>query len=145
MIRHIPNKYNINSLLEEINVEFKDKYDLFYLPVDYNNNCNLGFAFINFVNCIHIISFYEAFNGKKWKRYNSEKVYLIFNVQICALAYAKYQGKKELIDHFEKGNVMKFETEDKKPLILPTPTQLPKLELPIVNKMFMLRNFSMYL
>jgi len=28
---------------------------------------------------------------------------------------------------------MHFEAEDKKPLILPTPNPLPKVELPIVN------------
>ena len=54
-------------------------------------------------------------------------------LQICELAYAKFQGKKELIAHFERGTVMHFEAEDKKPLILPTPNPLPKIELPIVN------------
>jgi hypothetical protein len=35
MIRHIPNKYSTQSLLEEINVNFKGKYDFFYLPMDF--------------------------------------------------------------------------------------------------------------
>jgi hypothetical protein len=35
MIRHIPNKYSTQSLLEEINVQFKGKYDFFYLPMDF--------------------------------------------------------------------------------------------------------------
>lgn len=35
MIRHIPNKYSTQSLLEEINVHFKGKYDFFYLPMDF--------------------------------------------------------------------------------------------------------------
>jgi len=123
MIRHIPNKYNIGSMLDEINVDFKGKYDLFYLPIDYINSCNLGFAFINFVDPMHIILFYELFRGKRWKKFNSEK--------ICELAYAKFQGKKDLIAHFEKGSVMNFDTEDKKPLILPTPNPLPKIEIPL--------------
>jgi len=123
MIRHIPNKYNINSFLEEINQDFKNKYDLFYLPIDYMNNCNLGFAFINFVDPMHIVSFYDNFRGKKWKKFNSDK--------ICELAFAKFQGKKDLIAHFEKGSVMNFQTEDKRPLILPTPDPLPKVEIPL--------------
>jgi hypothetical protein len=123
MIRHIPNKYNISTLLEEINIEFKNKYDLFYLPIDYVNNCNLGFAFINFTDPMHIISFYDMYRGKKWKRFNSWK--------ICELAYAKFQGKKDLINHFEKGSVLHFDSEDKKPLILPTPCILQKVSLPI--------------
>ena len=63
------------------------------------------------------------YRGKKWKRFNSEK--------ICELVYAKIQGKKELISHFEKGKVLSFDSEEKRPLILPTPNPLPKIKLPI--------------
>ena len=123
MIKNIPNKYTINLFLEEINIDFKDKYDIFYLPIDYENKCNLGFAFINFVESLHIIEFYDLYRGKKWKKFNSEK--------ICELVYAKFQGKKELINHFEKGKVLSFECEEKRPLILPTPNPLPKISIPI--------------
>jgi len=51
--------------------------------------------------------------------------------KICELAYAKFQGKQELINHYEKGSVMEFETDDLKPLIIPTPAILPKIEIPI--------------
>jgi hypothetical protein len=124
MIRNIPNKYKLSTILEDIDKNFKGKYDLFYLPLDYNNNCNLGFAFINFVDPLHILYFYNVFRGKKWPRFNSEK--------ICELAYAKFQGKKELISHFEKGTVMLFESQDKRPVILDTPKPLPCVELPVV-------------
>ena len=123
MIKNIPNKYTITTFLDEINVEFKNKYDIFYLPIDYGNKCNLGFAFINFVDPFHIINFYDMYRGKKWKRFNSEK--------ICELVYAKIQGKKELISHFEKGKVLSFDSEEKRPLILPTPNPLPQVKLPI--------------
>lgn len=123
MIKNIPNKYTISSFLEEINVNFKFTYDIFYLPIDYVNKCNLGFAFINFVEPFHIILFYELYRGKKWKKFNSDK--------ICELLYAKYQGKKELIAHFEKGKVLSMESEEKRPLILPTPNPLPKINLPL--------------
>ena len=122
MIKNIPNKYTINIFLDEINIEFKNKYDLFYLPIDYGNKCNLGFAFINFVDSFHIINFYDLYRGKKWKKFNSEKT--------CELLYAKIQGKKDLISHFEKGKVLSFNSEDKRPLILPTPNPLPNVILP---------------
>ena len=122
MIKNIPNKYSISLFLEEINDNFKNTYDIFYLPIDYINKCNLGFAFINFVEPFHIILFYELYRGKKWKKYNSDKV--------CELLYAKYQGRKELISHFEKGKVLSFESEEKRPLILPLPNPLPKINLP---------------
>jgi len=122
MIKNIPNKYTISTFLEEINHYFKDTYDIFYLPIDYINKCNLGFAFINFVEPFHIILFYELYRGKKWKKFNSDKM--------CELLYAKFQGRRELISHFEKGKILSFESEDKKPLILPVPHSLPKINLP---------------
>ena len=128
MIRHIPNKYTMKSFLEEINGEFENKYDLFYLPIDYINNCNLGFAFINFVHPMHIVQFYSRYRGRKWRKFNSEK--------ICELAYAKFQGRRDLIAHFEKGSVLNYATEDKRPLILPTPSTLPKIQMPMVYHNF---------
>ena len=133
MIKNIPNKYTISSLLNEINEYFNNTYDIFYLPIDYINKCNLGFAFINFVEPLHIILFYELYKGKKWKKFNSEK--------ICELLYAKLQGKKDLISHFEKGKVLSFENEEKRPLILDTPNPLPKINIPyyyfnIFNKLY---------
>ena len=101
MIKNIPNKYTINTFLEEINIDFKNKYDIFYLPIDYANKCNLGFAFINFVDPF-----------------------------LCELLYAKFQGKKELINHYEKGKFLSYESEDKRPLILPTPNPFPKISIP---------------
>ena len=89
MIRHIPNKYTIKLLVNELNLYFKDKYDLIYLPIDIVNCCNLGFGFINFTNNFHILSFYEHYCGKKWRKFNSDKK--------CELAYAKIQGKDNLM------------------------------------------------
>lgn len=138
MIKNIPNKYTIATFLEEINADFKTKYDIFYLPIDYENKCNLGFAFINFVDPLHIIDFYDTYKGKKWRRFNSEK--------ICDLVYAKIQGKEELIAHFEKGKVLSFESEDKRPLILPTPSPLPLVTLSgkYINKFMMAYPFATY-
>lgn len=123
MIRHIPNKYNIAAFLEDINKGFIGKYDILYLPLDFVNNCNLGYAFINFVDPLHIVSFYDTFRGKKWPRFKSEK--------ICELAYAKFQGRNDLINHFKKGATLNFDSEEKKPIILPINHNPPKVEIPL--------------
>ncbi len=77
MIRHIPNKYTVNGFLEELNLEFKNKFDVFYLPIDYQNKCNLGFAFINFIDPMHLILFYDRYRGKRWSKFKSEKVLIV--------------------------------------------------------------------
>jgi hypothetical protein len=42
MIRHIPNKYGTNNLMDEINILFRGKYDFFYLPMDYEVSYDLS-------------------------------------------------------------------------------------------------------
>lgn len=102
MIKNIPNKYTAKMLLAAINESHNGTYDFVYLPIDFKNKCNVGYAFINMVSPSHIISFYEAFNGKKWEKFNSEKV--------ATLAYARIQGKLALITHFQNSSLM---NEDK--------------------------------
>lgn len=45
----------------------------------------------------------QAFNGKKWEKFNSEKV--------ASLAYARIQGRTALIAHFQNSSLM---NEDKR-------------------------------
>ena len=94
IIKNIPNKYTIPLLLIELNHNFANKFDVIYLPQDKINDCNLGYGFINFINPIHLILFYEEFMGKKWNFFKSQKR--------CFLAYSNYQGKNELINYIIK-------------------------------------------
>ena len=90
MIRNIPIKYT-DEILNEALVEFHGKYDCLYMPYDYEKNGNKGYAFINFVNPLHILYFYEKFNGKKWVHFESSK--------ICELNCAHFQGINEIQKH----------------------------------------------
>ncbi|XP_031491216.1 protein MEI2-like 4 isoform X2 [Nymphaea colorata] len=103
MIKNIPNKYTSKMLLAAIDEHHRGTYDFIYLPIDFKNKCNVGYAFINMTDALHIVSFYEAFNGKKWEKFNSEKV--------ASLAYARIQGKAALIAHFQNSSLM---NEDKR-------------------------------
>lgn len=49
------------------------------------------------------VQFLQSFNGKKWEKFNSEKV--------ASLAYARIQGKVALIAHFQNSSLM---NEDKR-------------------------------
>lgn len=52
----------------------KGKYDFLYLPIDFKNKCNVGYAFINMIVPEHIPSLVERFDNRKWDKFNSEKV-----------------------------------------------------------------------
>ncbi|URE08616.1 RNA recognition motif 2 [Musa troglodytarum] len=98
MIKNIPNKYTSKMILAEIDATHKGTYDFFYLPIDLKEKCNVGYAFINMLSPVHILNFYQAFNGKKWEKFNSEK--------IISLAYARIQGRAALVAHFQGSNSM---------------------------------------
>ena len=90
MIRNIPIKYTEDILLEALE-EFKGKFNCLYMPFDYEKKGNKGYAFINFVNPLHILYFHEKFNGKKWPLFESSK--------ICELNSANFQGINEIQKH----------------------------------------------
>ncbi|KAK9059944.1 hypothetical protein SSX86_020648 [Deinandra increscens subsp. villosa] len=114
MIKNIPNKYTSKMLIAVIDESHRGTYDFVYLPIDFKNKCNMGYAFINMVSPSHIVSFYKALNGKKWEKFNSEKV--------ASLAYARIQGKAALITHFQNSSLM---NEDKwcRPILFQTEAQ----------------------
>lgn len=98
MVRNIPNKYNQQMLLEEVNVNHEGTYDFFYLPIDFKNRCNVGYCFINFLEPKHIPPFVYEFNGQRWKSFNSEK--------ICAVSFARIQGKSAMISRFQNSSLL---------------------------------------
>lgn len=98
MIRNIPNKYNQKMLLSTLEDQHRGHFDFVYLPIDFKNKCNVGYAFINFTKPEHIEPFYNAFHGKKWGRFNSEKV--------CEITFARIQGRQQLIAHFQNSSLL---------------------------------------
>lgn len=110
MIRNIPNKYTQDLMLDRIDRNFKSCYDFFYLPIDFKNKCNVGYAFINFLDTESIKPFYNEFNKTKWEKFNSEK--------ICVINYARIQGKEHLIKHFQNSSVMNQIDAKLKPRLL---------------------------
>jgi len=105
MVRNIPNKYTQKMLLEEF-AQYghgSDKMDFFYLPIDFKNKCNRGYAFVNFVDFQDIVPFYNQYNGQSWKVFNSDK--------ICDITYARIQGKAAMLKRFEHSALLDKEDE----------------------------------
>ena len=111
MIKNIPNKYSQQLLLDTIDKDFRGKYDFFYLPIDFKNKCNVGYAFLNFLSPLCIVHFHALFSERKWELFNSSKV--------CEVTYGRIQGRSALIQHFQASSVMSHEDARVKPVILP--------------------------
>ena len=94
MMKNIPNKYTRAMILELLNrhEELQHTFDFFYLPIDFRNRCNLGYAFINFTSALAVIDFYEKFHEHVWE--NSTKT--------CQVSFGRLQGMEALINQFKK-------------------------------------------
>jgi RNA recognition motif-containing protein len=110
MVRNIPNKYTQQMLLSEFeeNGHGPGVIDFFYLPIDFKNRCNRGYAFINFVDYRDILPFHKRYFGKHWRTFNSDK--------ICDITYARIQGKAAMLKRFENSALMEKDDEYK-PLV----------------------------
>lgn len=98
MIRNIPNKYTQSMLIEWLNEDLWGEYDFIYLRMDFKNHCNVGYAFINFVNPQSIVKLASKCVGRRWPRFNSEK--------LGRLSYARIQGLGALLEKFRHSQVM---------------------------------------
>ncbi|EXJ86496.1 hypothetical protein A1O3_03447 [Capronia epimyces CBS 606.96] len=92
MLRNIPNRVDQLMLKKLIDVTSHGRYDFMYLRIDFANNCNVGYAFINFVD------FVLARAGKRWNCFASDKV--------AEVSYATIQGKDCLVQKFRNSSVM---------------------------------------
>lgn len=120
MVKNIPNKYTKQLMLQKFDKNFRDAYDFFYLPIDFKNQCNMGYAFLNFVDSKYIKPFYQEMNGKKWEKFNSEKV--------CKISYARIQGRAELERHFKDSSVMNQNDVNLRPYIIKNIAELVKAQ-----------------
>lgn len=138
MLRNIPNKMTAAELKQIIDKTSFGRYDFSYLRIDFHNQCNVGYAFINFTKPEYIIPFFQEHNGRPWGLYNSDK--------IAELSYATRQGLMSLIDLFQNSCVME-EIPEHRPKLwytevdgawcgqekpFPAPTNLQKVRCPLV-------------
>ena len=97
MLRNIPNTMTLVDLEQILNLVCPGKYDFVYLRVDFNNQHNVGYAFINFIEVQFLASFVMFISGRSWNRYSGNKV-----AHVC---FAAMQGVDTLIAHFRNSAV----------------------------------------
>mmetsp|Transcript_72274 Transcript_72274/g.127740 ORF Transcript_72274/g.127740 Transcript_72274/m.127740 type:complete len:366 (+) Transcript_72274:96-1193(+) len=100
MIRNIPNRYTQRDLMKEMEgLGFGGTYDFFYLPVDKGTLCNVGYAFVNFVDPSHAQRSMEVFKDYVFLKYRKAKG------KIAAVSVAHLQGLEANIRHYENSAV----------------------------------------
>ncbi|KAI9891320.1 MAG: hypothetical protein M1814_002833 [Vezdaea aestivalis] len=98
MLRNIPNRLDQPMLKAMIDQTSFGKYDFMYLRIDFANNCNVGYAFINFEDPMYIVDFIKDRAGMRWNVFNSDKV--------AEVSYATIQGSDCLVNKFRNSSVM---------------------------------------
>lgn len=117
MLRNIPVTFNRESLLADFDARgFRGKYDFFYLPIDFQTDNNLGYAFINLGTPIYAEQFRSTYQGLALAGDRSKK--------ICAVAPATTQGRAANVEYYRNSNVMSM--EDKyQPLVFENGVRAP--------------------
>ncbi|KAF4666444.1 hypothetical protein FOL46_003084 [Perkinsus olseni] len=110
MLRNIPNKYTQPMLRGVLDECFMHKYDFLYLPIDFKNRCNIGYAFINFLDEDVAHQFREKFQGLHLPGFNSTKV--------CDVSVARVQGLYANVEHYKNSPVCALPAQEYRPIIL---------------------------
>jgi len=112
MIRNMPNNYTREMLLELVDsLGFAGTYDFAYLPVDFQSQAGLGYAFLNFSTVADALLCFERFEGFSDWKVPSEKV--------CTVTWSSpTQGLEQHIERYKNSPVMHHTLPDEwKPVL----------------------------
>lgn len=120
MLRNIPNRYtqsHLVSLLDENG--FRGAYDFVYLPMDFRNGVNLGYAFVNLQAHYDALQAISKFQGFQNWFYESTKV--------CEVSWAHpHQGLEEHVERYRNSPVMhQCMPDEYKPMIFQNGLRVP--------------------
>mmetsp|Transcript_41259 Transcript_41259/g.76762 ORF Transcript_41259/g.76762 Transcript_41259/m.76762 type:complete len:397 (-) Transcript_41259:146-1336(-) len=120
MLRNLPSRFTQESILQLLNEQgFEAKYDFVYLPMDFRNGTNLGYAFVNTLTHEDALRAMEVFQGFGSWTCDSEKV--------CEVSWAHpHQGFQEHVERYRNSPVMHAATpEEYKPMIFANGQRVP--------------------
>jgi len=103
MLRNIPNKYSREKLAAQLQEDgFRGDMDFLYLPIDFRNKCNVGYAFVSFRSpeaCARFASQYH-------NRSATDKLPGFKSKKICEVSEARCQGREENVRRLQNSQVM---------------------------------------
>jgi protein phosphatase 1 regulatory subunit 42 len=106
MLRNLPNNYTREMLLKHIDDKgFSGSYDFFYLPIDFNSQACLGYAFINLCSPEHASALMAAFEGfGEW---------VIPTRKRCMVSWSDpHQGFQSNVERYKNSPVMHKDVPD---------------------------------
>ncbi|KAL5629391.1 hypothetical protein BROUX41_001998 [Berkeleyomyces rouxiae] len=101
MLRNIPNKVDQAWLKRFLDETSWGRFDFMYLRIDFANDCNVGYAFINFCDLnkpMDVVHFVSKRGNQRWNCFKSDKV--------AEVSYAALQGRDALVAKFRNSVVM---------------------------------------
>lgn len=120
MLRNIPNRYTQGMLLALLDeYKFQPDYDFVYLPMDFRNGVNLGYAFVNLLTHEDALRLMETFQGfSKW---------FFDSAKVCEVSWAHpHQGLHEHVERYRNSPVMHpTMPEEYKPMVFQGSERIP--------------------
>lgn len=100
MIRNIPNRYTQRELIRELeSLGFGGTFDFLYVPIDKGTMCNVGYAFVNFVDHHHASRCMTVFENYSFAKHRKARG------KIATVSVAHIQGLEANIRHYENATV----------------------------------------
>eukprot|EP00933_Yihiella_yeosuensis_P041453 TRINITY_DN35847_c0_g1_i2.p1 TRINITY_DN35847_c0_g1~~TRINITY_DN35847_c0_g1_i2.p1 ORF type:complete len:390 (+),score=88.25 TRINITY_DN35847_c0_g1_i2:180-1349(+) len=100
MIRNIPNRYTQREFVQELTeLGFGGSYDFLYLPLDKGTQCNVGYAFVNFLEPSTAQWCTQVFDNYSFKKFQKARG------KIAAVSVAHLQGYEANMRHYENSAV----------------------------------------
>ena len=53
-------RFTQNFMLKILDSVVPNRYDFFYMPVDFKTNCNLGFGYVSMIDNASVVTLYTA-------------------------------------------------------------------------------------
>lgn len=120
MLRNIPNAYTREMLKDLLDAHgFRGCYDFLYLPVDFRNRVNLGYAFVNLLSHSEALRLTFALHGfASW---------LTGSSKVCEVSWSHpIQGLADHVERYRNSPVMHSSMpEEYKPMLFSSGIRVP--------------------